>query len=486
MIVTGTNLGDEKKDPSIYKDDQGRHMKVIRGGGHRLRMFQTSEKVSLKSFQLHLVTPKVYTQQGVGIKGEAVATVKVADTLEGIVKYAEQFLGKKQGEIETEVAEVLGSNLRAILSKMTVEQINGDRESFNEQVREIAQDQLDKMGFQITSFGLTNLEDDEGYLENLGRPQIASVKKTAEIAEAESERETEIKQAEVNEEVSKEKYTREMNIAETRKLKDIKEAQILTETQKERAIAEAAYELEQEQRRLTVEKQRLEIREQEKENELKLRQLERENQVELEKQQVEIREKQADAEYYAKTREAEAQAKAKIEEGTAEAEVIKLKSEAEVEAIKNRAEAMNEYQDVVLREKVIDMMPEYARAISESLANVESIRILDGGDGKQVNSLPKAVTGIMANLEESMGQMTGFDLNSFLGNLSSSKDKKASEINSNPVKIETGNENSKLTDDLVNGKINTEDLKNDAIDAINGSEFFNKLKSTKADRNSKE
>jgi len=418
LIVTGPNLGNEEKEKNIHKDDQGRYMKVIRGGGHRLRMFQTGTRVSLKSFQLKIETPKVITQQGVGIYGEAVATVKVSDTLEGIVKYAEQFLGKKQKEIELEITNVLSSNLRAILSKMTVEQINGDRESFNEQVRVIAQDQLDRMGFKITSLGLTDISDDENYLINLGRPQISEVRKSAEIAEAENERETEIKKAEVNEEVSKEKYQREMNIADSRKEKDLKDARILAETEKERAKAEASYELEQEERRLDIERQRLEIREQEKERDLKLRQMERENEVELEEKQVEVRKQQAEAEYYVKTKEAEAKAKAKIAEGEAEATVIKKKSVAEVEAIERRAEAMNKYQEVILREKLIEIMPEFARAVSDSLSNVESIRILDGGDGKQVNSLPKTVTNTMANLQEGLGQMTGFDLENLLGNMS--------------------------------------------------------------------
>lgn len=96
LIITGPKLGDPKKESNIFQDEQGRSMKVIRGGGHRLRMFQTHTPVSLTSFQLQLKTPKVYTLQGVGIFGEAVATVKVADTLEGIVKYAEQFLGKNK------------------------------------------------------------------------------------------------------------------------------------------------------------------------------------------------------------------------------------------------------------------------------------------------------------------------------------------------------------------------------------------------------
>lgn len=425
LIVTGTNLGDPKKEKNVVKDDSGRYMKIIRGGGHRLRMFQQAERISLQSFQLNLTTPKVYTSEGVGLYGEAVATIKVSDSIDGIVQYAEQFLGKKQKEIAAEIEEVLGSNLRAILSSMTVEQINGDREKFNEEVRRVAQEQLDRMGFHITSLGLTNLRDDDNYLENLGKPQVARVQKVADIAEAENLRETELKQAEVEEQIAKEKYERQMSIAETKKAKDIKDAQILAETERERAVAEAAYDLEQEERRLDIEKRRLEIREQEKANELKLREMERENevklqerQVQLEKQQVEVRKQQADAEYYAKTREAEAAAEAQKLAGDAEAEVIRKRAAAEVEALKERAEAMNKHKEVLITEKMIEMLPQYAQAISSSLSNVESIRILDGGNGDQVRSLPSTVTNMMANMNEGLGQMTGINLTEIVENLS--------------------------------------------------------------------
>ena len=178
-----------EKETNLFSDSEGRSMKIIRGGGYRLRRFQTSTPVNLTSFQLKLSTPRVYTLGGVPIVADAVAMVKVADTLNGIANYAEQFLGKEQDEIELEIIEVLGSNLRAILSKMTVEDINSDREKFNNDVQEIAQKQLDLMGFKITSLGLTDLRDadeENGYLENLGRPRIAEVRKLAEIAEADS------------------------------------------------------------------------------------------------------------------------------------------------------------------------------------------------------------------------------------------------------------------------------------------------------------
>lgn len=424
-IITGVNLGDPAKEANIVKDENGRYMKIIRGGGHRLKMFQSFDRVSLKSFQLKLSTPKVYTAEGVGVYGQAIATIKISEELAGIVQYAEQFLGKKQEEIEIEIEEVLGSNLRAILSKMTVEDINGDRDKFNSEVRKIAQEQLDRMGFFITSLGLTDLKDDDGYLENLGKPQVAKVQKVADIAEAENRRETELKTAEVEEEIAKERYEREMNIAESKREKDLKDARIFSETEKERAVAEASFSLEQEQRRLDIEKRRLEIREQEKTNELKLREMERDNevklqerQVQLEKQQVEVRKQQADAEYYAKKRAAEAEAESRILAGNAEAEVIRNRSAAEVEALRERAEAMHKHKEVLITEKMIEMLPVYAQAISSSLSNVESIRILDGGNGDQVRSLPNMVTGMMANMTEGLGQMTGIDLNEVVNNLS--------------------------------------------------------------------
>ena len=201
LIITGPKLGDSEKETNIFSDSEGRSMKIIRGGGYRLRRFQTSTPVNLTSFQLKLSTPRVYTLGGVPIVADAVAMVKVADTLNGIANYAEQFLGKEQDEIELEIIEVLGSNLRAILSKMTVEDINSAREKFNNDVQEIAQKQLDLMGFKITSLGLTDLRDadeENGYLENLGRPRIAEVRKLAEIAEADSDRETRIHRAKWN------------------------------------------------------------------------------------------------------------------------------------------------------------------------------------------------------------------------------------------------------------------------------------------------
>lgn len=92
IIITGPNVGNADKEENVYKDNEGRYMRIIRGSGYRMRMFQSSNKVSLKSFQLKTEVPSVFTEGGLEVSANA--TIKVADDLQGIVKYAEQFLGK--------------------------------------------------------------------------------------------------------------------------------------------------------------------------------------------------------------------------------------------------------------------------------------------------------------------------------------------------------------------------------------------------------
>ena len=428
LIITGPKLGDPEKETNLFSDSEGRSMKIIRGGGYRLRRFQISTPVNLTSFQLKLSTPRVYTLGGVPIVADAVAMVKVADTLNGIANYAEQFLGKKQDEIELEIIEVLGSNLRAILSKMTVEDINSNREKFNHDVQEIAQKQLDLMGFKITSLGLTDLRDadeENGYLENLGRPRIAEVRKLAEIAEADSDRETRIHRAKMEQEAKEEEYKRQISVAQSKKEKDLNDAAFMEETERARAKSEQSYELEKAKLAMEI-----------KEEELTLQFLERERAVKLEEEESKVRKAKVDAEYYETTRKAEAQArkseidgeaKARIrrEEGSAEAEVIRIRGlaeadiiresgKAEAESRKLLAEAMEKQGDVIIMEKLIDMLPVFAEKIAQPLSNIDSVKIIDSGNGQGVPSFGKSITRTMVDMQEPLKEMTGIDIGELL------------------------------------------------------------------------
>jgi flotillin len=422
LIITGPNLGNPESDTRIFVDENGRSLKIIRGGGIRLKLFQTCTPVDLNSFQIKLTTPKVYTSQGVPVIADAVTSVKIADTLIGIANYAEQFLGKKQNEIEEEVSKVLGTNLRAILSKMTVEEINNDRESFNHQVQDIAQKELDNMGFKITSFGLDDLRDadkENGYLDNLGRPRIAEIRKKADMAESDAEKETRIYKAKNHQEAQDEENKRLTVIAESQKEKEIKEAQFKEETERARAKSEQSYELE-----------KARLAQQIKEEEMKIQYIERQRQVELELEEQKRRKAQADANAYDIKAQAEAEAdkyridgetKAAVEKqkGLAEAEIIRERGRAEAEAKELMAEAMAKYGEAAILEMFIEMLPKYAREVAQPLSKIKEMKVIDMGGSESSGGATKIasnVTNTMLGLQESLKETTGMDIKSMLEN----------------------------------------------------------------------
>ena len=324
---------------------------------------------------------------------------------------------------------------------MTVEEINSDREGFNEQVTEVAQKQLNNMGFLITSLGLSNIEDDEGYLENLGKPQIAKVKKNADIAESNERRETELKIAENDEIANKEKIAREMNVSEEQRKKDLRDQEILSETNKAREQAEAAGQLERESRQLEIRQKQLEVDKKNKENDLYLIQMERENDVKIQKQKDEVRRQQAETDKLVKIQQAEADYESELKRGQAEAEIIKAKNKAEADGIRDRAKAIAENQDAILAELAIKMMPEFAKAIADPMNNVESIRLLGGSDGNGLDSISNSVIKQMANAEEGFGQMTGFNLTELLNNVSKQKKTYTIEQNQSDDTNDNNNDN---------------------------------------------
>ena len=225
LIVTGSFLGKEG-------------IKILKNSGtFVIPIVQKAHKLSLLTHKLEIGTPEVYTEQGVPIKASATVLVKVGNSTEAIKTAAEQYLGKSTAELEDEAQEVLEGHLRAILGTMTVEAIYKNRDDFAEQVQAVASTDLQKMGLEIVSFTIKDVSDPNGYLDALGRPQIAEVKKNAEIAESNALRETRIKQAENEQLAQQEEIRRKTEIAEANKNMALKQAHYKQE--QEVAVAQA-------------------------------------------------------------------------------------------------------------------------------------------------------------------------------------------------------------------------------------------------------
>ena len=438
LIISGSYLGSK----NVHTDDSNNKIKIVRGGGaFVLPVFQRSNRISLLSSKLDVSTPEVYTEQGVPVMCDGTSIIKIGSSVEEIATAAEQFLGKTKEELENEAREVLEGHLRTILGSMTVEEIYQNRDKFSQSVQEVASVDLAKMGLIIVSFTIKEVRDKNGYLDSLGKPRIAQVKRDADIAEAEAFKETRIKKAEAEKESQAAELQRQTEIAEALKEKELKLATYKQEQDIAKAKADQAYNLESARAQQQVIEQ-----------EMQVKVVERQKQIELEEKEIIRREKQydsevkkrADADRYAKEQEAQAQkarevAEAEAEQfrvealaqaeanqtrlaGQAEAEATLAKGKAEAEAKQKIADAFKEYGEAAVLSMVIEMLPQLMREAAQPLGNIEKISVVDTSSGTGENSGANRVTSYATNLlsstQETLKETTGLDIKDIIENLS--------------------------------------------------------------------
>jgi len=458
MIVTGSFLGSK----NISEDESGRKIKIVRGGGaFILPVFQRSEFVSLLSHKLDVMTPEVYTEQGVPVMADGVAIIKVGSSIEDVATAAEQFMGKPIEALKGEAQEVLEGHLRAILGSMTVEEVYRNRDKFAQEVQGVAARDLKKMGLQIVSFTIKDVRDKHGYLEALGKPRIATVKRDAEIAEAEAVRDARIQKARAEEEGQKAELLRDTNIAEAEKEKELKVASFKKEQDTAKAEADQAYHIQEARAKQTMVEEQMKVELVRKEREIDLQ--EKEIMVRQKQYDAEVK-KKADADRYAveqaaeaekarKMREADAiqysietQAKASAEQkrldglavadaerakGTAEAEVIRLRGIAEADAKEKLAEAFQKFGEAAVLDIIVKMLPELAGKIAQPISSIDKLTVVDTGKGEGAARVSNYVTELMSTAPEMLKSVSGIDVEALIQGLT----KKPAEVQ-NPAAIE--------------------------------------------------
>lgn len=452
MLVTGSFLGSK----SVFTDESGRKIKIVRGGGaFILPVFQQAQFLSLLSHKLDVSTPEVYTEQGVPVMADGVAIIKIGSPVEDVATAAEQFLGKPTESLRAEAQEVLEGHLRAILGTMTVEEVYRNRDKFAQEVQGVAARDLKKMGLQIVSFTIKDVRDKQGYLDALGKPRIATVKRDAEIAEAEAVRDARIKKALAEEEGQKAELLRDTNVAEAEKERELKVAAFKKEQDTARAEADQAYKIQEARSQQTV------IEEQ-----MKVEIVRKEREIDLQEKEILVRQKQYDAEVKKKAdadrysveqaaeadkakrmREAdaiqyriEAEAKANAEQkrlegmavadaekakGIAEAEVIRLQGLAQAEAKEKLAEAFEKFGEAAILDIIVRMLPELAGKIAEPLKSIDKLTVVDTGNGDGAARLSNYVTSLMATTPEMLKNVSGIDLGQLVKDLTKNTNKNA-------------------------------------------------------------
>jgi flotillin len=378
------------------KGDHG--YRIVRGGGTYVRPFREKvQRLSLELMQFDVRSAETYTMHGVPVQVDGVCMVKINSSDAGIERAAEQFLSRGREDIVRTAMQAVEGHMRGAIGALSIEDIYRERQRLVGAVRALAGPDLQSMGLDIVSLTIRNVSDKQGYLEALGRPRTAQVKRDAIRGEAEAEREAKAA-----------RYEADLAIEASRRDYETERARFKAEGRKAAAEADLSYEL---QRAITRQQVRAE--------ELKVEIIERQKAIELMQAEVERRKRELEAEIVepalARAREITAEAEANREQlaatGAGEADALRLKGLAEAEAMAAKAHSWADYNEAAITDRVLGILPELAAAVSAPLAKTDKIVMIGGnGSGAGASRITKDVTQVMAELPEVLEALTGMKL----------------------------------------------------------------------------
>src|ERR687892_364508 len=344
-----------------------RGYRIVRGGGTYVRPFREKvQRLSLELMQFDVRTAETYSMHGVPVQVDGVCMVKVDPSDEGIQLAAEQFLSRGRDDIVRTAMQAVEGHLRAAVGAHSIEDIYRERATLVAATKELVGPDLTKMGLEVVSLTIRQITDKQGYLEALGRPRTAQVKRDAVRGEAEAEREAKAA-----------RYTADTSIEESRRDYEIQRSTFKQEGQSAQAESDLSYDL---QRAITQQ----EVRAQELQVEI----VERQKAIELMDAEVGRRVNELEAELIepakAEARKIEALAEARKEElaaqGSGEADAVRLRGLAEAESMLAKADAWGKYSDAAIADRLLSIMPELAAAVSAPLSKTDKIVMLGGGN----------------------------------------------------------------------------------------------------------
>jgi flotillin len=455
FIVTGRK-GKEIKaaDGGIVTDMSGQ--KVVMGASVFVTpIVQRLYILDLSSRRIPVQISGAVSKQGIRCDADAIAIVKVGGTADAIRPAAQRFL-HQQTRIEEFTREVLAGALRAIVGRLTVEEIIRDRAAFAAAVAEEAEHSLTHQGLILDTFQLEDIRTAGSYLQDLGRPEAARVLKDAAIAEAlarqaaEQERlraEEAIAEAQRNLALKKAGVQAEIDAANARSAAAGPLAQaerdqaILTEQQK---VAERNAELKQRQLDTEVRKPADAARyriEQEAEaaKNAAIARADAERQATIAAAQAQAEQarligegersrraalaeaaaiegaKQGEAEMKRRTANAEATER----EGTAEASAILARGQAEAEAMRRKAGAFAEYGQAAVLDLLVRVLPQVVEAASRPMSEIDKMTVIST-DG--ASALTRSVAANVAQGLQLGTDLTGIDLQKLLNKLGAAED----------------------------------------------------------------
>lgn len=452
--------------------------RMIKGGAAlRIPVLEKVDYLALNLITIPLEIRRAYTLKGVPVSVKAVANVKIKGDDISLQAASERFLGMSQVEVQKVIFQTLEGHLRAILGTLTVEEINNDRQSFAQKLTSEAASDLERMGIGVDVLIIQEISDEEGYLDALGKKRTAEVKRDAQIGEAEATRDSKIQASLAMQEGEKVKLDTEANISLAQRDLEVKKAQYQAEVQKERSTAEQSGPLSSAKARQAVVAE-----------EVRIERIRTQEQIAVQEQEILRREKEleativkpADAARTAAVLKAEAAKQAVILEaegkrasliaiaeaeqerlrkegqgraaaveaegraeaakieamGLAQAKAIEAQGLAEATAIQKKAEAWKQFNEAARLQTILEKLPAILQAtapvfgaVAAPLGNIDKVVVIEQGNGGGQSGIsrfastgPSVIFGLLQQLES-----LGINVPSMLAQLGIQSDFKAEE-----------------------------------------------------------
>lgn len=420
----------------------GKRRILIGRAGWRVPFFERVDKLSLKVMQVDVKTSEaVPTNEFINVSVDGVANIKISSNPELLKRAAESLLGMKQTELISLVTQVLEGNMREIVGSVGLKEMVQDRQGVAKKITENVVPDMEKLGIEVVNFNIQNFKDSAGTIENMGIDNVEQIRKNAQIAKANAQRDIAIATSKAQEEANAIKVEAEKKIAEQNAQLAVQQGDMKVLADTKRAEADAAYSIQQESQRKTIEvaKTNADIARREKEAELAEKDIalkERQLDADIRKQADAMKykaEKDAEADLIRRQKEAEAQKYEAIQQAEArkaeaealryameqEAAGIRAKGLAEAEAIEKKAEAQRKMGEASILDMYLQALPEVVKNAASPLAQTDKIVMYgDGNATRVVRDVMNSASQIMEGMRES----TGIDIKRVLEQRAALKD----------------------------------------------------------------
>lgn len=424
-----------KKEPKI----------LIGRAGIKIPFLERKDTLLVKQVSIDIKTNGfIPTLDFIGVSIDAIAKVRVMTDEKGIKLAMKNFLNMREPQITEALTDSLQGNMREIIGTVKLKELCTDRKKFGDEVQAKAQQDMNNLGIEIISCNIQTIEDEKGLIVALGQDNMSQIQKDASVAKAQADRDVAIARAEAAKAANDAEIASQTEIAIKQNELKIKQAELKKQADIKEAEADAAYKIQEQEQRKSIEiantnadiaKQEREVELKQKEAEVKEQELTATIRKQAEADRYRVQQ-QSDADLYKRQKEAEAKkyeesqsaeaAKIRAEAakyskeqeaagiaavGKAEAEAIQAKGVAEAEALEKKAEAMKKYGQAAILEMVVDKLPEMAQAIAKPLESIGKVTIIDGGNNSSgVSNMGGYVPSVLAKTMESVKEATGIDI----------------------------------------------------------------------------